>query len=39
MKRIVTLMKRGAKWYLQQCAKTYYLAPSGSLPYLDVKES
>lgn len=32
MKRVLNLMKRGAKWYFNQVAKSYALTPTGSIP-------
>lgn len=34
MKRVLNLVKRGAKWYFNQAAKTYAWLPTGSIPYM-----
>lgn len=34
MKKILSLMKRGAKWYFKQASCNYAWLPSGTIPYV-----
>ena len=35
MKRVLNLVKRGAKWYFNQCSKSYLWYPSGIIPIVE----
>ena len=34
MKRVLNLVKRGVKWYVERCATNYYWAPTGYIPII-----